>query len=88
MRIRCIATAILLMACLALQARAACDQETIDTVSEDGDLIILTSGDQYDVDPGDQSTAASWQEGDTVLVCGYTIVDSDQGGEQVDVTEH
>jgi hypothetical protein len=69
-------------------AFAACDEDTIDTISPDGDLIVLTSGASYDVDPGDQTTAALWQEGDEVLICGDTIVDKDQGGERVEVTEH
>ncbi len=73
---------------LASPAWAACDEDSIETVSEDGDLIVLTSGDQYDVASGDEATAAQWQEGDDVLVCGDTIVDKDQGDDQVDVTPH
>lgn len=69
----------------AQMALAACDEDTIETVSEDGDLIVLASGTSYDVAPGDESTAAQWQEGDDGLVCGDTIIDN---GEQVDVTEH
>lgn len=71
-------------------AWAACDSDSIDTLSDDGDLITLTSGQSYDVSAGDETTSESWQEGDSVLVCngGETIVDTDQGGEQVDVTQH
>ena len=30
-------------------AWARCDRDSIETISEDGDLIILASGDKYDV---------------------------------------
>ena len=69
-------------------AWARCDRDSIETISADGDLIILTSGDKYDVAPSDEATAAEWQEGDDVLVCGDTIIDKDQHGEHVDVTAH
>jgi hypothetical protein len=83
-----LALAVLLTAFLATPAWAACDKDTIDTLSDDGDLIVLTSGGSYDVDPGDQSTASGWSEGDDVLVCGNKIIDKDQGGERVEVREH
>jgi hypothetical protein len=67
---------------------AACIEDSIDTVSEDGDLIILTSGQSYDVMAGDASTAAQWQEGDDVLVCGDTIINKDERGEKIEVTLH
>ena len=70
---------------LAQQGWAACDEDTIETVSPDGDLIVLASGQTYDVAPGDDVTAAVWQEGDDVLICEDTIIDN---GEYVDVTPH
>jgi hypothetical protein len=81
---------LLIVICLLLAqpSWAACHEDTIDTISEDGDLIILTSGQSYDVSPGDDATAALWQEGDDVLVCGDTIIDKDQSGERVEVTLH
>jgi hypothetical protein len=79
--------AVLLTINLAMPARAACDKDTIDTISEDGDLIVLSSGTSYDVADDDQSTAASWQEGDDVLVCGHTMIDKNQGG-KVHVSAH
>jgi D-lyxose ketol-isomerase len=69
-------------------AWAACDEDTIETVSEDGDLIILTSGQDYDVTPGDDATASLWLEGQSVLVCGDTIINKDDDDEQVEVTPH
>jgi hypothetical protein len=73
---------------LAEPAFAACDEDTIDTISEDGDLIVLSSGESYDVAPGDETTAALWQEGEDVLVCGDTIINKDENGEKVEVTPH
>jgi hypothetical protein len=88
MRIK-FALLLLLFACsLAEPAWAACDDDTIDTLSEDGDLIVLSSGESYDVAPGDETTASTWQEGDDVLVCGGTIINKDENGEKIEVTPH
>jgi len=46
---------------------AACDEDTIETISGDGDLIVLHSGQEYDVDSSDEATASTWSEGDDVL---------------------
>ncbi|MEW6437235.1 MAG: hypothetical protein AB1508_08695 [Pseudomonadota bacterium] len=82
----------LLAAALALAphpAFAGCDQDTIQTVSEDGDLIVLQSGASYDVDLGDQATASQWTENQDVLVCrGSKIINKDENGESIDVLEH
>jgi hypothetical protein len=88
MRTSCVAVIVLLTVFLAMPARAACDKDTIDTISEDGDLIILSSGTTYDVHENDRSTAASWQEGDDVLVCGHTMTDKTQGGQKARVSVH
>jgi hypothetical protein len=77
-----------IVSALASPSWAACYSDTIDTLSEDGDMIILSSGEAYDISSGDESTAASWQEGDDVLVCGDTIIDKDENGERVEVTPH
>jgi hypothetical protein len=69
-------------------ARDACEEDSIDTISQDGDLIVLASGERYDVRTEDQATAALWQEGDDVLVCGRTIIDKDQGNERIRVRRH
>jgi hypothetical protein len=72
---------------LASPSWAACDEDTIETISSDGDLILLSNGQSYDVLPGHDVTASLWNEGDDVLVCGDTIIHKDDG-EQVDVTLH
>jgi len=82
-----ILTAVALLA-LVRPALAACDEDTIDTISDEGDLIVLDSGDSYDVDLGDEGTALGWSEGDDVLVCDATIVNKDEDGERVSVSPH
>jgi len=72
----------------AAPARAACDDDSIGTISEDGDLIVLASGQAYDVAAEDQATAALWQEGDDVLLCGHTIIDKDENDERIKVRPH
>jgi hypothetical protein len=79
---------ILLTALCVSSAQAACYEDTIDTVSEDGDLIVLTSGLAFDVLGGDDVTAALWTEGDDVLICGSTMINKDENGEKVEVTPH
>jgi hypothetical protein len=72
----------------AAPAMASCDEDTIDTVSEDGDVIILSSGDAFDVAAGDDATASTWNEGDNVLMCGDVIINKDDSGAKVGVSPH
>ena len=72
----------------AVPAMASCDEDTIDTVSEDGDLIVLSSGDGFDVAAGDEPTASTWNEGDNVLICGDVIINKDDSGAKVGVSPH
>ena len=81
------ATAVLLLL-FGHAALASCDEDTIETISSDGDLIVLGSGESFDVEAGDEATSALWVEGDNVLICGYTIIDKDQDDERVEVTPH
>ncbi len=80
--------AALVAAPIATPAREACDDDSIETIGPDGDLIVLASGAKYDVAIADQSTAALWQEGDDVLLCGRTMIDKDHGNERIRVREH
>ena len=72
----------------AAPAMASCDEDTIDTVSSDGDLVILSSGDAFDVAAGDDATASTWNEGDSVLMCGDVIINKDDSGAKVAVSPH
>src|SRR5258708_31930062 len=80
--------AILMLASLVTQpAVAACDEDSIDTVSEDGETIILSSGAVYQVDLSEQVDTGSWQSGEDVLVCNdAVIINKDENAERVSVS--
>jgi len=80
--------AILLLTSLATQqAFAGCDEDSIDTVSEDGETIILSSGSVYQVDVSDQVDVGSWVSGEDVLVCNDAIIiNKDEDAQRVNVT--
>ena len=65
---------------------AACDDDTIRSVSGDGSIIIMTSGAVYEVDGADTVDSALWSAADDVLVCNDTIINTDEDGEKVDAT--
>ena len=67
---------------------ASCDEDTIETISDSGDLIILTSGLAFDVLPGDDATASTWLENEDVLIRKDVIINKDQHGEKIEVTPH
>jgi hypothetical protein len=51
-----------------------CDQTWIAEISPEGDVITLSTGYAYDVDPHDRKTVINWLEGgpdvgDNVLIC-------------------
>jgi hypothetical protein len=65
---------------------SASDDDIIDTVSSDGEHIIMQSGQVYQSD--DPGTSSSWQSGDDVVVTpDDTIINRDEGGESVDGAE-
>ncbi|HWG75495.1 MAG TPA: hypothetical protein VN660_01740 [Steroidobacteraceae bacterium] len=88
MRVKLFVGALAVLLLSATAWASSCDEETIDTVSEDGDLIVLSDGNAYDVVPGDEVTASEWQEGDSVLMCGDKIINKDEDGESIDITPH
>ena len=51
------------MLMVATPTMASCDEETIETVSSDGDMIILSSGKAFDVVAGDDATASTCERG-------------------------
>jgi hypothetical protein len=64
----------------------ASDDDTIDTVSSDGEHIIMQSGQVYQSD--DPGTSSTWQSGDDgVITPDDTIINTDEGGDSVDGTE-
>ena len=63
----------------------AADTDTIDTVSSDGETIIMQSGQVYTSD--DPSTSSMWQPNDDVVITGSDkIINTDENGESVDGT--
>ena len=82
-----IAAILMLASLVTQQASAACEEDSIDTVSEDGETIILSSGAVYQVDLSEEVDAASWQSGEDVLVCNdAVIINKDENAERVSVT--
>jgi len=72
--------------CLGSARCMAADTDTIDTVSSDGEIIIMQSGQTYRSD--DPGTSSSWQAGDDVTITNDdTIVNTDEGGDSVEGTE-
>ncbi len=64
-----------------------CDDDTIETVADDGSTLIMQSGAVYSVDPADESTASAWVADDDVLICNDDkIINKDENGETVDVS--
>lgn len=61
----------------------ACDEDSIDTVSDDGEIIQLLGGDIYrSLDPG---TSGTWLSTEDVLVCGDKMVNKDNDGETISI---
>ncbi|MGH6879098.1 MAG: hypothetical protein ACREHV_17195 [Rhizomicrobium sp.] len=88
MRLGLVSAAVSVVILSVTPAFASCDEETIDTVSEDGDMIVLTNGQSFDVVGGDEVTASLWMEGQDVLVCDDTMINKDENGEKVEITPH
>lgn len=87
-RIRGVLLAGLIIGAVVFCARpsSASDDETIDTVSSDGEHIIMQSGQVYQSD--DAGTSSTWQSGDDVVITpDDTIINKDEGGESVEGTE-
>lgn len=63
---------------------SGCDEEDIDTVSDDGEIIELTDGSVWrSLDP---ATSATWLASETVLVCNDDVmINKDENGEKIDV---
>ncbi len=82
-----ILAALLLMSLVATSAYAqSCDDESIQSVSDDGSIIIMISGAVFQVNPVDQVDTALWLAADDVLVCDDDkIINKDENGETASV---
>jgi hypothetical protein len=82
-----IAAILMLVSLVTQEALAACNEDSIDAVSDDGDTIILSSGAIYEVDVSDQEDVAWWLAAEHVLVCDDAlIINKDENAERVGVT--
>jgi hypothetical protein len=65
----------------------SCDDDSIDSIADDGSIIVMTSGASFRVSPLDQTEASLWLLADDVLICkGETeIINKNENGEHVRV---
>jgi hypothetical protein len=47
----------------------SCDEDSIDSIADDGSIIVMTSGASFRVSPMDQTDAMFWLAADDVLIC-------------------
>jgi hypothetical protein len=66
----------------------SCDQDTIDSIADDGSIIVMTSGASFRVSPLDQTDAMFWLAMDDVLICkGETeIINKNEKRERIRVS--
>ena len=84
---RAIFSSCLFLAFLVGASAHACDQDSIETVSSNGAVIVMLSGSVYRVDAIGQIDTALWLPIEDVLVCNdEKIINTDQDGEEVTVT--
>jgi hypothetical protein len=85
------AVALALIASTAVMNTAAmarsCDDDSIDTVSDDGAIVTMNSGAVFRVESSGRSDTAFWHSWDDVLICkdDTEIINKDQNGEHVSV---
>jgi hypothetical protein len=72
-----------------------CIDDTLETVSNNGDILIMMSGSVYQVLPGDDIDSALWLPSADVLICEapllvrgryvmiYDIINTEEQGEKV-----
>ena len=66
---------------------AQCEDDSIESVSSDGSIIIMISGEVFRVSPVDQADSAVWLPADDVLICNDAeIINTGENGERVAVT--
>lgn len=64
----------------------SCDDDSIESVSNDGITIVTNVGAVFEVDDQDRLQAAEWLPGESVLICGDgKIINTDENGETVSV---
>jgi hypothetical protein len=66
----------------------SCDDDTIDSIADDGSIIVMTSGASFRVSELDQTDAMFWPAVDDVLICkGETeIINKNEKRERIRVS--
>jgi hypothetical protein len=68
-------------------AFASCDEDTLQTVSDGGEVLVMQSGHTYKVLGGDTVDTQLWLALDDVLVCDDDqVINKDESGEKASVT--
>lgn len=66
----------------------ACEEDTIDSVSDGGEVITMISGHVFQIDPADQADTSLWLSAEDVVICddgnSYEIINKDESGETVE----
>jgi len=65
----------------------ACDDDSIESVSDDGAVIVMMSGATFRVTAADRLDTALWSAGDDVVICkdDTEIINKDENGERAHV---
>ena len=84
---RAFTCAFILWSLIASAVAQDCDEDTIDTVSDDGEIITMLSGATFRVSSVDQVETALWLAADDVLICDdeTEIINKDENNEHVSV---
>jgi hypothetical protein len=67
-------------------AAANCDEDTLETVSDDGDILTMQSGRVYQVNSADTVDTQWWLSAEDVLICNGVMINKDESGEKASVT--
>ena len=64
-----------------------CNKDSIESVTQDGSIIVMASGAVYSVDVADQNTTLRWQPMDEVLICnnGTEMINPYKSGDHANV---
>jgi len=79
-------------------ATKTCEDDSISSVSDDGDIVKMLSGSVWEIDDADQLDTQLWLAAEDLLICSelvnykgkpvtlYTIINTDSNGEKAGAT--
>jgi len=84
---RCVSVVVLALLLNTPAIAQSCDDDSIDSVSDDGAIITMISGSVFRVSQADQVYTALWLSAEDVLICdGDTeLINRDENGERAAV---